>query len=96
MSQAHAVCSVAEAYDFNLDALLNQLEIAKVMLLQREVETVKASLKVPGENRDAFSEAVRLYKIALTIPVASASAKRSFSVLKRVKTYFGLLWANKD
>ena len=30
---------------------------------------------------------MRLYKIALTIPVASASAERSFSVLKRVKTY---------
>ena len=30
---------------------------------------------------------MRLYQIALTIPVASASAERSFSVLKRVKTY---------
>ena len=82
-----AVLSLAQAYDLDTDALLNQLEIARVMLKQRDVETVEASLRVLGEGQGAFPEAVRLYKIALTIPVASASAERSFSVLKRVKTY---------
>ena len=46
------------------------------MLKQRNVETVEASLKALGESHGA-----------LTIPVASASAERSFSVLKQVKTY---------
>ena len=57
------------------------------MLKQKNVETVEDSLRVLGESHGAFPEAMRLYKIALTVPVASASAERSFSVLKRVKTY---------
>lgn len=82
-----SVCPLAQAYDFDLDALSNQLEIAKVILQQRNVESVEDCLKVLGENENAFPEAIRIYKIALTIPVASASAERSFSVLKRVKSY---------
>ena len=34
-----------------------------------------------------FPEVYRLIKVALTIPVTSATAERSFSVLKRIKTY---------
>ena len=53
----------------------------RVMLKQRNIETVGASLRVFGESNGAFPEAMRLYKIALTIPVASASAERFFLVL---------------
>ena len=35
----------------------------------------------------AYSEVVKLVKIAMTIPVTTASNERLFSVLKRVKTY---------
>ena len=35
----------------------------------------------------AFSEVVKLFQIAATIPVSTASNERFFSVLKRVKTY---------
>ena len=57
------------------------------MLKQKKVETLEASLIVLGENHVAFPEAIKLYKIALTVPVASASAEISFSVLKRLKNY---------
>ena len=82
-----AILPLAETYNLDTAALCNQLEIARVMLKQRNVETVEASLRALGESHGAFPEAMRLYKIALTVPVASASAERSFSVLKRVKTY---------
>ena len=36
---------------------------------------------------DMFSEVVKLLKIFLTIPVTTASAERSFSALRRLKTY---------
>ena len=34
-----------------------------------------------------FPEVYHLIKVAMTIPVTSASAERYFSVLKRIKTY---------
>ena len=36
---------------------------------------------------DAFPELCRAYSIAVAIPVTSCTAERSFSALKRVKTY---------
>ena len=36
---------------------------------------------------DAFPELCRTYSIAVAIPVTSCTAERSFSALKRVKTY---------
>ena len=79
-----SVHPLAQAYDFDLDALSNELEIAKVILRQRNIESVEDCLKVLGES---FPEAIQIYKIALTMPVASATAERSFSVLERVKSY---------
>ena len=34
-----------------------------------------------------FTEVYHLIKVAMTIPVTSATAEHSFSVLKRIKTY---------
>ena len=34
-----------------------------------------------------FSQLIKLFQIAATIPVSTASNERFFSVLKRVKTY---------
>lgn len=37
--------------------------------------------------KDAFHELYRLCQIGITIPVSSAGCERSFSSLKRIKTY---------
>ena len=71
-----------EAYKLDKNLLSNQLGIARVTL-QDKVDTEIEALGKAG----VFSEAAKLFQIALTIPVASASAERSFSVLNRVKTY---------
>ena len=39
----------------------------------------------------AFSEVIKLFKIAATIPVSTASNERFFSVLKRVKTIWAMI-----
>lgn len=36
---------------------------------------------------DAFPAVVRLLSLAMTFPVTSATAERSFSALKRIKSY---------
>ena len=55
-------------------------------MVKDKVDTFEEVLEVLGKA-GVFSEATKLYRIALTIPVASASGERSFSVLNRVKTY---------
>lgn len=35
----------------------------------------------------AFPDLLALFKVALTVPVASASAERSFSAMRRIKTH---------
>lgn len=40
-----------------------------------------------SENKDIFAEAYKLFSLILTIPSTSASVERSFSCLKRIKTY---------
>lgn len=49
--------------------------------------TIEKLLSLIHENRDVFEEAYKLFSIALTIPSTSASVERSFSCLKRIKTY---------
>ena len=78
---------LAQAYNLDISAICNRLEISRLILKQRNVEIVEASLKALGESQGAFLEAVKLYKIALTITVDAALAERSVSALKQVETY---------
>ena len=59
----------------SLHALCIQLEIAMIMLKQRNEEIVESFF---GESNGAIPEAMRLYKIAQTVRVASAATKRFF------------------
>ena len=43
-------------------------------------------LKILNPHEEALPELCRLAKISVVLPVASASAKRSFSALKLIKT----------
>ena len=45
------------------------------------------AIKVLSQTSGAFDEVIKLMKIALTVPVASATAECSFSALKLVKSY---------
>lgn len=78
----HSVCPLTEECNLDLDCLFNQLAIAKNLIQKRKIETVEMSLTVLTTNQEAFHEAICLYRIAVPIPVTSASAERSFTVLK--------------
>ena len=58
--ESKSLLPLAEAYNLDADTLRNQLEVARVILKQKNVETVEASLKVLGESHGAFPEAMRL------------------------------------
>ena len=58
--------------------------------MQDKHQTFVDCLSVLTDSRykliDAYPTLVRVYSIALAIPITSCSAERSFSTLKRVKT----------
>ena len=71
----------AETYKLDIAVPCNQLEIAMIMLKQRNEEIVEVSSKGFGESHGAIPEAMRLYKITQTVQVASASTERFLKVL---------------
>ena len=85
--------SLAEAYDANMDDLVHEASQAK-RLIERKVKegvakptTLTKFLRFINPYKEAFHELFRLCKVTVTIPATSASAERSFSALKGIKTY---------
>ena len=75
-----ALLPLVEAYDLDKDAIDMETNLVKRYWKISDVFLVLFPLK------DAFSELFRLIRI-LTTAVNTAHCKRSFSALKRIKTY---------
>jgi hypothetical protein len=76
--------------DFDHDALQAQLRILSNIFHDAApctVLDVAKKLKATEGSFILLSEIVRLTKLALVVPATSASAERSFSALRRLKTY---------
>lgn len=80
----------AETFNANMDDLVHELHQAK-RLIERKMDDRPSSLLeftcAIEPYKEAFHELYRLCKIAVTIPVTSASSERSFSALNLIKTY---------
>ena len=79
----------ATEYRLDFEKLCPQLTLAKTMLSASSVTVLSMveAIKVLSQTSGAFDEVIKLMKIALTVPVASATAECSFSALKLVKSY---------
>ena len=77
------------ALDYNLDFELLSLEstLAKRTLVKAEMENVGDVFLELTPLRAAFPTLLKAIHIALTISVSTAQCERSFSALKRIKTY---------
>ncbi|KAL4153204.1 hypothetical protein QTP88_001037 [Uroleucon formosanum] len=79
-----------EAYPF-IDKLELKTELQVIYKRNdfKKISTAVHLLKFIIENQllDTFSETSKLLKIVITIPMTSAEAERSFSTLKRIKTF---------
>ena len=61
------------------------------------IDTITDSLSRAGDlTKIMFDQVVKLIRIYLTIPVTTATAERSFSVLRRVKTYLRTTMLQED
>lgn len=82
--------STVEAYPF-IDKLKLKTELQVIYKRNdfKNISTAVHLLKFIIENQllDTFSETSKLLKIVITIPMTSAEAERSFSTLKRIKTF---------
>ena len=78
---------LAEESGVDLVKLAPQLDVARNLLRSKGVKSMEDIMKELLLLQHGFPEVYHLIKVAMTIPVTSATAERSFSVLKRIKTY---------
>ncbi|XP_035986697.1 zinc finger MYM-type protein 1-like isoform X1 [Fundulus heteroclitus] len=85
--------SAARLYDSNIDDLGHELDHFS-RVLERKIQTgmprpssTVELIQFIEPYKEVFFELYRLCKIAVAIPVSTASCERSFSTLRRVKTY---------
>lgn len=73
---------------FDANRLKNELEYiySDSRYWNNSVEKI-ISLLNESDMKDVFKEAYKLFTLIMTIPTTSCSAERSFSALKRIKTY---------
>ena len=83
-----------EQYSLDLCKLLiNELPVAKAAIANAtesdkiELQEITDMVHFLMPMRVAFKELLKLLQIALTTPVTTASCERSFSSLKRIKSY---------
>ena len=91
--EEHALFAFASIYECNIDDLGHEVHQMK-RILEREVtsgmqkpSSIVELTKIIEPFKEVFHELFRLCKIAIAIPVRTASCERSFSTLKLVKTY---------
>jgi len=93
------IVPLANHYSCDLDSLKAELKIIKKSI---NVYEEKFKLKITDvfifhaflcEYQIAFTEMIKLYSIAMTIPISSA-CERTFSYLKRIKSYLRNLLDN--
>jgi hAT family C-terminal dimerisation region len=81
---------LAEKYqtllNVNKELLHSQIIVAKNMFQQTPDSTMEM-YKQLSTMHCAFPDLLVLFKLALTVPVASASAERSFSAMRRIKSH---------
>lgn len=84
-----SLTNICEKYRKDIDAtcLPEEFEQFKILCNNTHSENLVEKFKQVLGVRSTFPNITTILEILLTIPISNASAERSFSVLKRVKTY---------
>ena len=85
--EPNSVLILAESYGLDIDSLSIECSLAKQTLLGKSMDSITDVLFELSSLRIAFPLLTRLLQIALAIVVRTAHCERSFSALKRIKTY---------
>ena len=75
------------AYNLDYKSLDHELPIAKRTLAGKKLDDISEVFLALKPLQVAFPETLKLLQLVLTIPVSTAKCERTFSTLKRTKTY---------
>ena len=78
---------LAACYNLDSESLNMESRLCKRTLAKRKLKSTSEVFKELLPLKEAFPTLLKVLQIALTICVSSASCERSFSALKRIKTY---------
>ena len=85
--ESNQLAPLADSYGLNRSTLDMEYTLAKHTLNGKELDEIIDVLRELSPLRAAFPLLVKLIQIALTIAVSTAHCERSFSALKRIKSY---------
>ena len=85
--EADHIAPLADSYGLNRSSLPMECSLAKRTLTGKALNEVIGVLSELSPLRTAFPVLVKSIQIALTIAVSTAHCERSFSALKRIKSY---------
>ena len=78
---------MVEAYKLDRDSVGMEAILARRSLKEKEMDDLSDAIRELYPLKSAFPTLFKLLHIALTIVVSTAECERSFSALKRIKTY---------
>lgn len=85
--QPDKLIPLANSYGLDHSSLAMECKLAKRTLAGKEIESIVGVLSEVYPSKAAFPTLVQLLQIGLTTVVSTAQCERSFSALKRIKTY---------
>ena len=78
---------LAESYGLDTNLLSIECTLARSTLNAKDLDSTSEVLQAIYSLKEAFPTLLKLLQIALTIAVSTATCERSFSALKRIKSY---------
>ena len=81
------LCEEFPRFEIDPLAIKSELSVARNLLRSAKVKSASECLSYLLPLAVGFEHLIKFYKLVLAFPVASASCERSFSALKRIKTY---------
>ena len=85
--QPDDLSGLTEAYGIDADAIAVEAPLARASLRGKDMENIGDALRELAPLKVAFPCLIKVVHIALTLAISSATCERSFSALKRIKTY---------
>ena len=78
---------MVNTYYLDMDLVKLESPVAKCTLAEKDIQEISDVTIELAPLRAAFPVLVRVLQIAMTISVSCVQCERSFSTLKRIKTY---------
>ena len=84
---ANCLLPMVDAYNLDKDSMRMEATLARRSLKGKDMDSISDVIRELYLLEDAFPTLLKLLQICLTIPVSTAECERSFSAMKRIKTY---------